>query len=237
MSLYSKTIKDENIARAPSNLANNRIPDTHKATLKLASLYSNASSGLSATDLQGAIDEIDSSVDTLQSEMLVEQSNVDTLQAEMLVEQSNVDALQALDAAAASGAGFRKLYAKAIVDMDEVTLGSDYVVDVNIPDNAIITNAWIDVTTTVAGDVDDTLTIGVGVETVSAGSEDLVNAIAVSDGSNVWDAGIQACIPVGTAATAIKLTAERDITVVTVANGNASATGAFDVYVEYVLGE
>ena len=203
MSLYSKTIKDENIARAPSNLANNRIPDTHKATLKLASLYSNASSGLSATDLQGAIDEID----------------------------SNVDALQALDAAAASGSGFRKLYAKAIVDASAITLGANYVVDVNIPDNAIITNAWIDVTTSLDGDVDDLTTIAVQVQSAN----DLVTATVVTDA--IWDAGIQACVPVGTAATAIKLTAERDITIVTAATSDTALTGAFDVYVEYVLGE
>jgi hypothetical protein len=58
-----------------------------------------------------------------------------------------------------------------------------------IPDNAIITNAFYEVNTTFTSAA-DTATIGIGVEGVGAGTEDLKVAIAINDASNVWDLGL-----------------------------------------------
>ena len=64
-----------------------------------------------------------------------------------------------------------------------------------IPSGAIVTNAYVVVQTTfqsldtIGGNV-DLATIGLGIVGVSAGTEDLVVGIAISDASNVWDAGI-----------------------------------------------
>lgn len=111
-----------------------------------------------------------------------------------------------------------------------------------LPDNAIITKAWYDVVTTFTSDdtTPDSTTIGIGVETVGAGSEDLINAVAINDGGNPWDAGIHAAIPVGSAATMIKTSAAKNITVnvVNAAGVTAGLTaGKLKVYVEYVLSE
>ena len=70
---------------------------------------------------------------------------------------------------------------------------------VMLPANAVITNCVIDVDTTfqsldtIGGNV-DAATIGLGIGTVSAGTEDLVVGIAISDASNRWDAGIHATL-------------------------------------------
>lgn len=118
---------------------------------------------------------------------------------------------------------------------------------VYIPDNAIITNAWIDVITTFTTAGADAGTIAVMVQ----GAGDLTAAIAVSAAGDVWDAGIHGCLPgsyaeatvagdtaildaARKAASYIKLTAEREITV-TVAT-QALTAGKMVVYVEYVLG-
>ena len=63
-------------------------------------------------------------------------------------------------------------------------------------------------------------------------ADDVVAAIAVSDGANPWDEGLQDVIPVRTKATSFKLTAERSI-VATIA-GQVVTAGKFEVTLEYV---
>ena len=120
---------------------------------------------------------------------------------------------------------------------------------VYLPDNAIITNAWYDVITTVTTASTDSGTIALHVQ--SAG--DLVAAIAVSNASNVWDAGVHGTLVSAPnlgadaahdtalevialyAALPIKMTAEREITA-TVAVA-ALLTGKVRIFVEYVISE
>ena len=153
----------------------------------------------------------------------------------------NEASLQASDAldlpSAVSGSGFRKVYAKAIVSSAELVNGAN-TISLGIPENAIILNSVIDVTETFADGVSDASTIGIGVETVTAGSEDIVNAVAISDSGNPFDVGISAGIPVS-AATAIKLSADKDLTVNVVFDGEIEAftAGAMDIYLEYIIGE
>lgn len=118
---------------------------------------------------------------------------------------------------------------------------------VYIPDNAIITNAWVDVTTTFTS-ANDSATIALKVE--SAG--DLTAAIAISDASNVWDAGIHGCLPgsyaeatvagdtavldaARKAASYVKTSAIREITATVAVQ--ALTAGKLNVYVEYVISE
>jgi hypothetical protein len=114
---------------------------------------------------------------------------------------------------------------------------------VYIPDNAIITRAWVDVVTTFADGASDSATIALSAQSAN----DLVSAIAISDASNVWDAGIrgtkvdsialdgnalsQIGMAAARAATMIKTTAIREITA-TVATAALTA-GKMNVYVEY----
>lgn len=123
-------------------------------------------------------------------------------------------------------------YSIAYTDLTGAGSGTAYVSGESIPDNSIIYQVLIDVQTTFAGDVDDGSTIKIGIDDQD---NDTVAAIAISDVSNPWDAGIQAGIPVGTAATAFKLTAARQLAV-TWATGGSDTTlsaGAMDVIVYY----
>lgn len=126
-----------------------------------------------------------------------------------------------------------------------------YGLGVYIPDNAVITRAWYDVVTTFTSAGADAGTIALHVQS----ADDLVAAIAISDGTNVYDAGMHGTLIAGTttlseaapntrtqivnaadiAAGFIKTTAERQLTV-TVA-GQALTAGKLVLYVEYVLSD
>lgn len=99
-----------------------------------------------------------------------------------------------------------------------------------LPDNAIIVDSLIDVVTTCTS-ANDTGTMAISVE----GANDIVSAIAINNGGNPWDSGLHAGVPVGTAATAIKLTAKREITA-TIAVQPFTA-GKFHVFIWYVMGD
>jgi len=117
-----------------------------------------------------------------------------------------------------------------------------------IPDNAIITNAFYEVNTTFTSAA-DTATIAIHVE----GANDLVSALAINDGTNIWDAGLH-----GTLATApaLGVDAAHDTAVEVIAlyaaimvktdgvedvtftvGTQALATGKLTLYIEYVMGE
>lgn len=90
-----------------------------------------------------------------------------------------------------------------------------------IPDNAIVKQVWTDTITSATGG-----SLGFTLQT-TADMKAAVSASAMS--------GIQAGTPVGSAATMLKLTADRTL-VATVSNSNITA-GVINVYVEYVLGD
>jgi len=94
-----------------------------------------------------------------------------------------------------------------------------------IPDNAIIKLAYIDILTAM------TSTAGTG--TIALNAQSAGDLLAAVDADTL--SGVVACIPVDTAATMIKLTADRTLTA-TVAT-NALLSGKFNLYVEYVLGD
>lgn len=116
-----------------------------------------------------------------------------------------------------------------------------------IPANAIITNVFIDVVTTFTDGVSDSATIGVGYTGAAAA---FTAAIAVSDASNVWDAGLHGTI-LGTAAipatataivtaaaiasSRVKITAEKQV-IVTVATATLTA-GKMNIFVEYYISD
>lgn len=118
---------------------------------------------------------------------------------------------------------------------------------VYIPDNAIILEAWIDVITTFTSAGADAGTIAIHVQSAN----DIVAAIAISDASNVWDAGVrgtkigaiaisgdaatQLVASAAEAASKIKTTAEREITA-TVAT-QALTAGKANIFVKYILSD
>lgn len=101
---------------------------------------------------------------------------------------------------------------------------------VTIPDNAIIIGGMYDVVTTFQTAGADAGTIAL---TTGQGAGDLVAAIAVSDGSNPWDAGMFEIVPkVENVATFIKTTAARTLSAVVA--GQAVTAGKLVLFVHYV---
>lgn len=99
-----------------------------------------------------------------------------------------------------------------------------------IPKNAIITKVTYDVITTFTTAGSDAGTIA-----IVAGATNLVTAIAVSDVSNPWDAGIHAGIQLGTAATMSKITVDSELAVVLATQ--AVTAGKMAIFVEYEVSE
>lgn len=118
---------------------------------------------------------------------------------------------------------------------------------VYIPDNAVITSIVVDVITTFTS-ADDSGTIALHAQSAN----DIVSAIAISDASNVWDAGLHgskvgfpnfgadaahdSALEVAAlfAGAMLKLTAEREITATVAVQ--ALTAGKAVIYVEYVEG-
>lgn len=117
-----------------------------------------------------------------------------------------------------------------------------------IPDNAILKECFYDVGVTCTDGADDSATIALHIQ----GANDLVAAIAISDGTNVWDAGVRGTL-IGApilgadaahdtaievaalqAASMLKMTAARTLTV-TVADDDITA-GKFRIYAKWVPG-
>lgn len=96
---------------------------------------------------------------------------------------------------------------------------------ITLPDNAVVKQVWVDVLTSVTGGYNSS--VAVKAQTTA----DLYAATAVGSVT----AGIKAGVPVGTAATMIKLTADRTLKA-TISNDSLTA-GVFNAYVEYVLGD
>jgi len=124
-----------------------------------------------------------------------------------------------------------------------------YGLGVYIPDNAVITRAWVDVVTTFTSAGADAGTIALHVQA----ADDIVAAIAISDASNVWDAGIHGSkigfpaiagstasdtaleVAALFAASMLKTTDVREITA-TVAT-QALTAGKLNVYLEYTISD
>ena len=117
-----------------------------------------------------------------------------------------------------------------------------------IPDNAIITNAFYEVNT-IMNSTADTATIAI----MAKGANDLVSAIAINDGTNVWDAGIHGTLATAPnlgadgshdtalkvialyAALMVKIDGQEEITFTV--GTQALLTGKLTLYIEYVIGE
>ena len=102
-----------------------------------------------------------------------------------------------------------------------------------LPDNAIICGGFVDVVTTCTTEGTDAGTMAISVLTAN----DIVAAIAVVDGGNPWDAGLQAIIPKANTpeSTGIKLTAAKEVTA-TIAT-QAFTAGKFHVFLYYMVGD
>lgn len=96
---------------------------------------------------------------------------------------------------------------------------------ITLPSKAIITGGYIDIITAMASSG--------GTGTIALGANSGVDLKAAVDADTL--SGIVAIIPVGSAATAVKLTADR-VLIATVAV-EALTAGKFNLFLEYVLSE
>ena len=113
-----------------------------------------------------------------------------------------------------------------------------------IPSGAVITDAWINVTTTMGPSGTGTLALQ------ALAANDLVSAIAINDGTTPWNAGVRGTLVTAPnlgadsahdsaletialfAATKIVMTSTQEVKVVI---GTAALTsGAMDIYIEYL---
>lgn len=110
------------------------------------------------------------------------------------------------------------------------TIGSG----VTLPDNAIVTKCWYEVSTTFTSST-DAATIAINIPT----DGDLQAAIAISDVTNPYDAGLIACDTKGTdsndPSTFIKTTAAREISWVIAVE--TLTAGKLQLFLEYVVGD
>lgn len=124
------------------------------------------------------------------------------------------------------------LMAKAKISYEDLVDGSDVEFGPELPEGAIVLQAFVNVTEGFDGDGDDSSTISLGLNT----NTDLRTALAVDN--TYWDAtGIKSTTPVRSAATAIALTAARRLKarLTIVSTDTELEAGAADVYIEYVL--
>jgi len=104
---------------------------------------------------------------------------------------------------------------------------------VTLPDNAIITRAWYEVTDTLTS-ADDSATMSIGIPTDDAAG--IVAATSIVAGGDVWGAGIHEAIQDGTAAAfSTKTTAAREITFTI--GTQAITAGSFVLFAEYVVSD
>jgi hypothetical protein len=126
--------------------------------------------------------------------------------------------------------------AKAVFDPSAVTahraIGA-HGLGISIPDNAIVVGGWVEVLTTFASAGADAGTIAVSIQSAN----DIVSAVAISDGANPWDAGQHAIVPkINTPeSTSIKLTAAREITATS--GGQALTAGKANIFLVWVPSE
>ena len=125
---------------------------------------------------------------------------------------------------------YRKLVARFELDVDTTVadgLIGTFSTGIKLPDNAIVMDGMIDVTSTFTSS-SDSGTIAIQVE----GADDIIAAVAISTGTS-WDAGLKDVVPVNTAATAVKTTGEKEILIV-IAVQNL-LTGKLVGHLDYVV--
>lgn len=111
---------------------------------------------------------------------------------------------------------------------DDGTVGA-HGLGVNIPADSIIIGGIIDVTETFTDGADDSATIALHVQSAN----DIVSAIAISDVSAPWAQGLQAAIPVWTAASAVKVGSSAKEITATVADDEIDS-GSMTITLFYV---
>ncbi len=122
--------------------------------------------------------------------------------------------------------------ATAVINYTAIAASTNTVVNMDIPDNAIIINADYEVLTTFESATDAAI-IGLGISSAS----DLVTAVAISTGTP-WDAGMHNTSVVPQTATSfIKTSAVSDLIVTRAGNAESLTAGKMRVMLFYVISE
>lgn len=129
-----------------------------------------------------------------------------------------------------AGLGVARAFFDPSANSGQRTVGA-HLLGVKLPNKAIIVGGFVQVVTTFTSATD-----GATVAIHAQSANDLVSAVAISNGGNPWDAGLHAIIPKSNTpeSTGIALTAEREITA-TVAS-EALTAGKALIVLHYVIG-
>ena len=164
-----------------------------------------------------------------------------TLFTALLPITSDISDLQDASDYSIDGVAKNALVVVATIDYTDILTSGSYSVfgSTDIPIGAILTNVVVDVTTAFTDDVANASTIGIGVEIVGVGNEDIKNAAAV--GTDYVQAVMVDAFLTGSLTfdqqTPIKITAARDITinVVLLAAATTLSTGKMKIYIHYLI--
>lgn len=118
-------------------------------------------------------------------------------------------------------------------DVSGGTAGTIAIPGTSLPKNAIVTNAWYDVITTLSS-ATDASQVSLGI--ASDDSDGLLAPIAINHASNPWDAGVHAAIQDGAVANFANKTGDARAIEIKIA-GEALTAGKLNVFAEYVISE
>lgn len=115
---------------------------------------------------------------------------------------------------------------------DAATADSLFDTTIEIPDNAVIVGGLVDVITTFTSAGGDAATLAIQTES----ADDIVAAVAISDGTNPWDQGLQVIKPRSDGTNAVKMTSAKNIKV-QLGGSEALTAGKMVIWLQYVISE
>tara|TARA_R110000824_G_scaffold302749_2_gene490534 strand:+ start:12908 stop:14584 length:1677 start_codon:yes stop_codon:yes gene_type:complete len=115
---------------------------------------------------------------------------------------------------------------------DAATADSLFDTTIEIPDNAVIVGGLVDVITTFTSAGGDAATVAIQTEA----ADDIIAAVAISDGTNPWDQGLQVVKPRSDGTNAVKMTSAKNIKV-QLGGSEALTAGKMVIWLQYVISE
>jgi hypothetical protein len=228
------------IADANVNIGATKVTELHIGATGAETQVTATAAELNYLDLTGAVGTqeaskavvADANVNTGVSKVTELHIGATGAETQVTATAAELNLVDGFVAPAAKGVSIKKLVSIPFLYSDQSGSGA-FDTAVTIPDNCIVTRVWYDVVATFGGDGDDSSTLAISVE----GANDIVSALAINDGTNIWDAGLHDAIPQGDdPSTFVKTSAARNVTVTVAINATDAALdqGSMMIFMEYV---
>ena len=154
-------------------------------------------------------------------------SGVNSIEMDTFIGDLTGDVTGNVTASGTSDGNISRAVARASIAAGDLAVGTNSL-GVTIPDNAVVFDGYIDMTTAFLG-TGTTATVSLELN----GSEDILAAVVYTNAGTWNSTGIKAMVPVGTAATAVKMTGDRTLNLVI--GAHALTQGVGTVIIEYDL--